>query len=56
MFDYHGVKYMCDLHFVYGPLHDNVYDIKSLEQWNRILKWLIWYCIIRRKKYSISVI
>lgn len=29
MFDYHGVKYMCDLHFVYGPFHDNVYDIKK---------------------------
>lgn len=30
MFDYHGVKYMCDLHFVYGPLHDNVYIYNNM--------------------------
>lgn len=27
--DHRGVQYMCDLHFVCGPLHDNVYDIKK---------------------------
>lgn len=41
--DHRGVQYMCDLHFVCGPLHDNVYE-------------KIWNNEIDNRKYYIFVI